>query len=241
MQFRNFALVALLRVCLSDARADDLATEKWPQALARMPLLQQVRELNSTNCVDLMLRSFTSNPVVKGLIFMPGAADEFYMFRRAKARLTKAPPTLLDAVVSLTNQTLIQATYQDVFLLLHTEQDSLQPVIAVKSDGAVQQIRRSSFPPHVVCVDRDWDFVQPLLADGLGLEVRPWRGSIKSFHFYRHNFAGWSLSGWEAVNAVALAGKSKASLLRKWEPLPQNVLIFEPDSRGVPGQKPGAG
>jgi hypothetical protein len=40
---------------------------------------------------------------------------------------------------------------------------------------------------------------------------------------------------------VALAGKSKASLLRKWEPLPQNVLIFEPDSRGVSGRKTGAG
>ncbi len=45
-----------------------------------MPLGTNVTELNRTNCVGIMLRAFQSNNVVKALIFMPGATDEFYFF-----------------------------------------------------------------------------------------------------------------------------------------------------------------
>src|ERR1051325_10248028 len=61
------------------------AAENWSEALARMPLGSGPTELNRTNCVALLLGAFASNQTVKALIFMPGATDEFYMFRRARA------------------------------------------------------------------------------------------------------------------------------------------------------------
>src|ERR1700760_589656 len=87
------------------------AEDPWQMALSRMPLGTNVTELNRSNCVKIMLPAFQSNAVVKALIFMPGATDEFYMFRRARATLTNENPTLLDAVNALTNQTLIRATF----------------------------------------------------------------------------------------------------------------------------------
>ena len=89
-------------------RADD----SWPSALAKMPLNPGATQLTRTNCVEAMLRAFQSNEVVKALIFMPGATDEFYFFRRATAVLTNDSPTLLHAVQALTNQTLIRATFR---------------------------------------------------------------------------------------------------------------------------------
>src|SRR5450631_2184745 len=85
--------------------------ETWQDVLGRMPLGTNVAELNRTNCVKIMLPALQSNDVVKALIFMPGATDEFYFHRRGTASLTNASPTLLDAVSALTNQTLIRATF----------------------------------------------------------------------------------------------------------------------------------
>ena len=86
-----------------------LADENWQSALSVMPLATNVTELNRTNCVPLLLNSFQSNGVVKALIFMPGATDELYFFRRAHATLTNSNPSLLDAVTALTNQTTPEA------------------------------------------------------------------------------------------------------------------------------------
>ena len=97
-----------------------------------MPLGTNVTQLNRTNCVNLMLHAFQSNVVVKALIFMPGATDEFYFFRRAKAELTNASPSLLDAITALTNQTLIRATYQAPLLILHTDEDPTNVLSAIK-------------------------------------------------------------------------------------------------------------
>src|SRR3974377_2143686 len=102
--------VLCLWVCLLAGALS--AAQTWQAALGRMPLGTNVTQLNQTNCVDIMLRAFQSNDVVKALIFMPGATDEFYMFRRAKAELSVSKPTLFDAVSALTNQTLICATFR---------------------------------------------------------------------------------------------------------------------------------
>src|SRR5436190_21325166 len=155
----------------------ELATgaERWEAALERMPLGQNVVELNRTNCVRLMLDAFQSNQVVKALIFMPGATDEFYMFRRAKALLTSSSPSLLDAVVALTNQTLIRATFRPPLLLLHSDEDPLEPLVTIEHEGTANKLRASRFVPHALYDDRDWDFVQPILARALKADVRPWR------------------------------------------------------------------
>ena len=97
--------ILCLTVCLFPLALN--AAEPWQAALDRMPLGTNVTQLNRTNCVGIMLRAFRSNDVVKALVFMPGATDEFYFFRRAKADLTNNPASLLDALSALTNQSQI--------------------------------------------------------------------------------------------------------------------------------------
>ena len=117
----------------------------WQEEFAKMPLARRAPELNRSNCVAVMLGSFRRNPAVKGLIFMPGATDEFYFFRRARAQLTNSPPTLLDAVAALTNQTWIRATLRPPFLLLHTAEDPLEPIGVVEDQKAADAIQRRKF------------------------------------------------------------------------------------------------
>ena len=200
------------------------AAENWHEALARMPLGTGPTDLNRTNCVALLLGAFASNQTVKALIIMPGAADEFYMFRRARAVLTNANPTLLDAFDALTNQTLIRATFFPPLLLLHTGEDPLEPLIEVDHQATADKLRRNPFLPHVTLNDRDWQFLQPLLKKKFRMEIRPWRYSDESWHFYRHSLAAWNLTGWEALEAVALAGKEKCRVQRR-------RIIFEGDAR----------
>ena len=201
-----------------------LAAESWQEALARTPIDRAPAELNRTNCVALMLRAFRSNQTVKALIFMPGATDEFYMFHRARAVLANTNPTLLDAVAALTNQTLIRATFFSPLLLLHTDEDPLEPLIRIEHQPTAGKLRGHSFLPHLALNDRDWAFVQPLLKKKLGVDIRPWRRSDESWHFYRHSFAAWNLTDWEALEAVALAGKTKCNVQR-------HRIIFEGDER----------
>jgi hypothetical protein len=197
-----------------------------------MPLGSPVTELNRTNCVSLLLNAFQSNNVVKALIFMPGATDEFYMFRRARAVLTTAAPTLLDAVQALTNQTLIRVTFYPPLLLLHSDEDPLTPLINAQNQSLPDKLKQTSFIAHANYNDRDWDFIQPILRKALKADVLPMAKTHESYHFYRHSFAAWNLNGWEALEAVALAGKSRVTLSRK-PPLafPRNEIFFDVDRR----------
>jgi hypothetical protein len=185
------------------------AAESWPEALAKMPLRSKVSELNRTNCVEVMLRAFESNDVVKALIFMPGATDEFYLFRRAAAHLTTSSPSLLEAVCALTNQTNIRASFRPPLLLLHTDEDPLEADEVVLDQKTANRLRHAFCLPHLLCNDRDWDYLQPLLKRSLKLDLRPWRNSTDSWHFYRHSFTAWNLNGLEVLETAALAGKSK--------------------------------
>ncbi len=200
------------------------AAEEWQTALSRMPLPANVTELGRTNCVTVMLNALQSNSVVKALIFMPGATDEFYMFHRAKAQLTNASPSLLDAVIALTNQTLIRATFRPPFLLLHSDGDPLDPIAEIKHPATAEKLQKKHFPPHVVYNDRDWDFLFPILTRAYGVFFSPPRYSTRSWHFFRHSFAGWNLDGWEGLEAVSLAGKTTFRVESR-------EVIFEGDHR----------
>lgn len=203
------------------------AAESWQTPLSRMPLdvpQNGITELNQTNCVDVMLRAFQSNNVVKALIFMPGATDEFYMFHRAKAALTNASPTLLDAVTALTNQTCIRVTFRPPLLLLHTDEDPLEPLSKIIDEPTAEKLRQRTFLPHAIYNDRDWDFMMPILEKRLKMDFRPWPHQVSSWHFYRHSFAAWNLTGWEALEAVSLAGKEKFTVQKK-------RVVFEGDER----------
>ena len=217
---KEWALAIALLTCLPEAGA----TENWREELSRMPLRQQIHELNRTNCVELMLTAFQSNTVVKALVFLPGATDEFYMYDRAKAQITNSSPSLLRAVDSLINQTRIRATFLSPMLLLHTDEERLEPKIVIQDEPTANKIRKAQLIPHLFCNDSTWDYLQPILRWSMRIDIRPWHNSSDSWHFYRHSFAGWGLNGWEGLEAAALAGKTRFTVKRK-------SVVFELDGR----------
>jgi hypothetical protein len=221
-------LLALLAAPLSLS-----AQTNWQEALAKMPLRQPVTELNRSNAVPVMLAAFQRNPAVKALIFMPGATDEFYFFRRARARLTNSAPTLLDAVAALTNQTHIRATPRPPFLLLHTAEDPLEPIAVVEDQKTADSIRGHKYDQAAVYDDLDWDHLHHLLGFYLNTNLLPKPMSHDSFHFFRHSFAEFDLNGWEALEAAALAGKTKFTVKK-------NKIVFEGDTRFL-GRPPADG
>jgi hypothetical protein len=200
------------------------AQTTWEEAFAKMPLGGKVSELDRHNCVGVMLNAFQSNGAAQALIFMPGATDEFYFFHRAHVRLTNAAPTLLDAVIALTNQTYLRATAVPPFLLLHTAEDPLEAIGVVKDLRTAERVRRKQFEKHAVYNDRDWDYVEPILAFDLDTRITPRVGSRDSYHFFRHSFASFGLNGWDALRATALAGKTKFTVMKK-------RIVFEGDTR----------
>ncbi len=220
-------------LCLCAANCAAGAVEDWQTALDGMPLGTNVTQLNRSNCVAIMLRALQSNNVVKALIFMPGATDEFYMFRRAKAALTNASPSLLDAVNALTNQTLIRATFRPPLLLLHSDEDPLDPAFEIGSPTTETRIRQTPFVPHALYNDRDWDFLLPILRGTLHLRFSPRLHSARSWHFYRHSLAGWNLNGWEALEAISLAGKSRFTVA--WR---QVLFVGDERTRSLPTLNP---
>jgi hypothetical protein len=218
--------VALLAVALLAAVLPLQAQPTWQEEFARMPLTNRAPELNRSNCVAVMLGSFRRNPAVKGLIFMPGATDELYFFRRARARLTNSAPTMLDAVAALTNQTYIRATLRPPFLLLHTAEDPLDPIAVVEDAKAADSIRRHKFAKTALYNDRDWDYMAHLLGFYLNTTMYPRPMSHESNHFFRNSFAAFDLDGWEALEATALAAKTRFTVKK-------GKIVFEGDPRVI--------
>ena len=184
------------------------AQQTWQEALSRMPLKTNMTDLNRTNCVVLMLDTFQSNTVVKALVFMPGATDELYFFRRAHAELTNTNPSLLDAVVALTNQTYIRATFQPPLLLLHTSQDALDLIATVKNKSTAAKLHQRLVPDRLVFNDASWDEVRAVLKKELSIGLRPFSGTPDSGHFYRHTFVACGTTEWETLEAIALTDKT---------------------------------
>ncbi|HEX4120159.1 MAG TPA: hypothetical protein VH619_06065 [Verrucomicrobiae bacterium] len=206
-----------------------LGAPSWQEEFARMPLNAPVSELNGSNCARVLLNSFRRNPAVSAIILMPGATDELYFFRRVHARLTNDAPTMLDAISALTNQSYIQATVRPPFLLIHTVEDPLDPVIVVKDERTAERIRRKHFEKHAVVNDRDWDYIEPILAFDLNTRLTPPLHSHDSDHFFRHSFAEYDLNAWDALAAISLANKTTVTIQRK-------RIVFEGDTRyrGLP-------
>jgi len=154
------------------------------------------------------------------------------MFRRAQAQLTNSAPTLLDAISALTNQTRIRATFRPPFLLLHTDHEPLEAKLTVQRQATVEKMMGAGFQSHVEFNDADWDSIQPLLKKRLRADVKPWRYSLDSFHFYRMAFAGWNLTEWEMLQAVALASQTCVAVeTRSLLGLRTTVIRFECEQR----------
>jgi hypothetical protein len=213
-------ILALVSILSLPSRAADT----WESALSPMPMPANVSRLERTNCVVTMLNAFRSNDVVKALIFMPGATDELYMFHRVNAVLTNNSPSLLDAVTALTNQTLIRATFRPPFLLLHSDEDALDPITRINDEPTAAKLRKARFAPHFISNDRDWDSLLFPLERTYGVWFSPRAHTQDSWHFYRHSFAAWNLSGWEALQTICLAGKSRFTVEHR-------KVVFEADER----------
>jgi hypothetical protein len=213
------------------ANATVLAEENWQGELSQMPLGTNVTELNRTNCVPLMLNALQPNNVVKALIFMPGASDEVYFFKRVRVTLTNSNPSLLDAVIALTNQTYIQAAFRPPLLLLYTTEDSLDGFATIKNQSTAAKLRERLVPGRVFFNDADWDGVQKELRRKLKIDLRPWQGSSDSWHFYRHFFAAYNLTEWEMLETLALADKTRFTV--HW-----HSVDFQPDRREGPVPAP---
>lgn len=218
---QSLILLAMLALLATSA----LAGESWQDALSRMPLGTNVTELDRSNCVPLMLNAFQSNDIVKALIFMPGATDEFYFFRRAHATLVNSSPSLLDAVMALTNQTFIEATFQPPLLLLHTTEDALDGFATVKDESTAAKLRGRLVPDRLVFKDADWENLRSVLDKKMSVWMQPDPDGPETWHFYRHSFAACGVTQWEMLESIALAGKTTFTL--HWL-----SAKFQPDSRG---------
>ncbi len=200
------------------------AQPSWQQEFAKMPLVESVTNIDRFNFARVMLNSFKKNDAVKALIFMPGATDEFYFFHRAHADITNANPTLLDAVAALTNHTYLHATVVAPFLVIHTTEDPLEPIIIVKDQHTADRIRHKHFEKRALFNDTDWDGVRRTLAIDLNTRAAPPEGSHASYHFFRHSLAAYDLEGWDAIRALEMAGKTQC-IIKK------NLLEFVGDDR----------
>jgi hypothetical protein len=202
---KSALLIATLILCFC---VKILADESWQPALSQMPLNTNAKELTRTNCLPLMLNAFQSNGVVKALIFMPGAADEFVFLRRAHASLTNANPSLMDAITALTNQTYIRAEFRPPFLLLYTTEDELEPIAIIKSKSAAAKLQARKVPGRMVLYDSNWDYSRKAVARKVSVSVVPYSDSPNSWHFWPNNFAACGLTQWELLEALALSGKT---------------------------------
>lgn len=204
------ALLVLAGIATPATRAT--AAEPWQDALAAMPLATNTTLISRTNTVGIMLGSFQSNSVIKGLILMPGATDELYFFRRVNVPFAVAHPTLLDCLTAITNQTHILATVVPPFLVLHSTEDFLDGFATVKSPRAEARLKGLTVKGHLCFNDRDWDNLQPVLSENVRANVLPGVGLTDSWHFYRHTFTAWNLTQWELLEATAMAGKTQFEL-----------------------------
>jgi hypothetical protein len=216
---RLFVCFVLGTVLSSGVRGAD-----WAEVVARMPLAQAVPVLNRTNAVALMLGAFRENDTIKALIFMPGATDELYFFDRDSAKLTNASPTLLDAISAYTNQTRILVKFSPPFLLLHSKEDPLEPVIKVEHARTAEKLASRKFDRHTFYNDAPWPVIKKDFGFSMNVFMWPEPYADSANHFYRHTFTGWNLTGMEALQAIVLSGKTTVTIGR-------GKLSFEPNPR----------
>ncbi|TAL02500.1 MAG: hypothetical protein EPO07_07255 [Verrucomicrobia bacterium] len=215
---RTLLSCALIIGCLSATAAD------WQTVLTNMPLPAAVTALTRTNCASVVLGAFQSNAVIKAVIFMPGATDELFFFKRVQATITNRQPSLLDALAALTNQTPLRIAFRTPFLLIHSDEDVLELEAKVVHEATLAKLEAERWLSPCSFEDRDWDFLLKAWGRKSGVELLPKYHSPDSWHFYRHTFAGYNLSGWETIQVTALAGKTKFTIRK-------NAVEFEPDSR----------
>ena len=146
-----------------------------------------------------------------------------FIYRRARATLSNSAPTLLDAVMALTNQSYIRATFNPPFLVMHTAEDPAEPYPLLMTNTRRIESRRN--------ISRNTAFT----TTGTGITCsRFWiliwiQKCCRAFisHQSHHFFAVLRdilFERVDALRAVALAGKTCFAVERK-------TVVFTGDTR----------
>lgn len=180
-----------------------------------MPLPADAPRLNRDNAVSLLLHAFRSNDVVKAILVLPEVADDFYLIHRDQPRLNLRATNLLDALIQLTNATALRLTFLEPFLLAHLANDRLDPSLVVTDADTARRLKAGRALVHGIFTDTHWERLQPRLATELKRGIQPEAGSQDAWHFARHNFAAWNLTGWELLAAVSLTGNTTVTVQKR--------------------------
>ncbi|MEY2409958.1 MAG: hypothetical protein QOF48_2628 [Verrucomicrobiota bacterium] len=180
--------------------------------LREHPLPTGTPLINRDNAVSILLRAFPSNNTVKALVVLPEVSDDFYLIHRDAPKLNLRATNFLDALVQLTNATGLRLTFDEPFLLLHLPGDSIHPDVIVKDAAADRLMQQRVALRHEVYVDAHWEKLQPQVAKHLNVTVQPEAASPDAWHFARHNFAGWNLTGSELLRVLSLTGNTTVTV-----------------------------
>lgn len=208
---RSRLLVLLALLVLSPVLA---AQDCWHDALKTMPLANRTALLNRSNTIPLLVESFRSNSSVKALVVLPAVTDDFYLINRDQPPLNLRAANVFEAITALTNATAVRVMFSSSFLLLHLDRDMIDPAVVIAHAPTADRLQGSRTWAHVAYCDEPWDRLQPALAEGLRLTVRPASDSAEGGHFYRVNLAGWQLTDLELLRAVALSSRTGISIER---------------------------
>ena len=124
------------------------ATTVFGAETGRIPWLgclwdADTEELNRTNCVK------SSRPGARVERHGQSSCVHARRHRRIlsvpprQSGLDGSDPNLLDAVIALTNQTFIRASFRPPFLLLHTDEDPLEPANTIEDEKTGSRLRGS--------------------------------------------------------------------------------------------------
>jgi hypothetical protein len=191
------------------------AAPPWQDAVRAMPLPATTPLLNRDNAAGMLLQSFHSNEVVKGLLILPDVFDDLYLINRDQPALNIRATNLLDALVQFTNRTALRLTFREPFLMVYIASDRLEPGIHIEDSATVQRLKAKRVGANLLFADTHWERLQPRLGAELDCKILPGAASQEAWHFARHNFAACNLTGWQLLEAMTLTGKTTATVQKQ--------------------------
>lgn len=206
---------ACLLIALGFCSCAAFAQTNWQEALTRMTLPDGTNPVERENVIARLLQGFQPNPLVKAIVVLPAVSDDLYLINRDRPTLTLRATNLAQVVCLLTNATAIRATFQAPFLLLHRSEDFLAPRYTIEDTRAAGRLQSERHLPRALFLDLHWKKLRPLLNKALRPSIYPWSTAEESWHFARHNLAGWNLTDWELLMAVSLSGNTTYTVQKR--------------------------
>jgi len=211
-----FAAGAELRAAEATRTASQSETT-WQaarSALAEMPL-PLTPSLARSNAIRLIVHAFKSNAVVRALIVLPGAVDDFHLIHRDVPLPALNSRNLAEALASLTNASQWRITFSRSFLLVHTAADRLTAEVRIVDSATRDRLQSRMGESKLEWVDAPWPKAHPILRKAIGLGLQPAADSPNAGHFERLNLAAAHLTDLELVEAVALSTGTRLSVERR--------------------------